>query len=216
MEVKICGIRTLEDAKMCLDAGADTLGFLVGQAHASTDFIDIDVAKNIISKLKAKKFYATLVTHLEDENSIIALIKEGGFNSIQFHSNITDKQVSKVKSAFPTIRIVRLIHVSQHGEIASNLDEMKIADLYLLDSFNLETNQVGGTGKIHDWKTSAKLVKQLNKPAVLAGGLNPDNVLQAIKTVAPFGVDVNSGVKDSNGFKDKLKVFNFITTAKRK
>lgn len=72
---------------------------------------------------------------------------------------------------------------------------MKYADFYLLDSFNLKTNQVGGTGLTHDWNKSRELITKLNKPTFLAGGLNPDNVKTAINQAKPYGVDVNSGCK---------------------
>ena len=92
---------------------------------------------------------------------------------------------------------------------------MKYADYYLLDSFNLKTNQVGGTGLTHDWNKSRELIKILDKPVFLAGGLNPDNVADAIKIAKPYGVDVNSGCKNSLGLKDKQKVMEFVRNAKK-
>lgn len=91
---------------------------------------------------------------------------------------------------------------------------MKYADFYLLDSFNLKTNQVGGTGLTHDWNQSRELIKQLDKPTFLAGGLNPENVETAIKLAKPYGVDVNSGCKNDDGIKDEKKVKQFIYNAK--
>lgn len=215
MEIKICGIKNFEDAKLCLEAGANALGFLIGQTHASKDFLNVEVARDIISKLRDFNFFATLVTHLTNEDEIVEIARRGKFNSIQLHSDITDEKVEKIRKALPSVRLVRLIHVAENGKIISNLKDIELADLYLLDSFNLKTNQVGGTGKTHDWKTSAKLVEELNKPVVLAGGLTPENVVEAIKMVKPFGVDVNSGVKDNNGFKDSEKVKKFIANIKK-
>ena len=83
---------------------------------------------------------------------------------------------------------------------------MKYANFYLLDSFNLKTNQVGGTGLTHDWNKSRELIQILDKPTFLAGGLNPNNVEQAIKLAQPYGVDVNSGCKNDKGVKDKEKI----------
>ena len=91
---------------------------------------------------------------------------------------------------------------------------MKYADYYLLDSFNLKTNQVGGTGLKHDWYKSKELIKTLNKPTFLAGGLTPENVEEAIVVAHPYGVDVNSGCKNENGVKDALKVKLFVCNAK--
>ena len=112
------------------------------------------------------------------------------------------------------VKLVRLIHVSVDGEICTNYKKIKYVDYYLLDSFNLKTNQVGGTGLIHDWNKSRELIKILDKPTFLAGGLNPNNVADAIKQANPYGVDVNSGCKNDNGIKDKEKVKLFIKNAK--
>ena len=106
--------------------------------------------------------------------------------------------------ALPDVKLVRLIHVSQDGEIVTNITKFKYADFYLLDSFNLKTNQVGGTGLTHDWNKSRDLIKKLNKPTFLAGGLNPNNVKKAIEIAQPYGVDVNSGCK-LNGEKNEVK-----------
>ena len=78
---------------------------------------------------------------------------------------------------------------------------MKYADYYLLDSFNLKTNQVGGTGLTHDWYKSNELIKLLNKPTFLAGGLNQENVGEVIKISHSYGVDVNIGCKNEKGVK---------------
>ena len=92
---------------------------------------------------------------------------------------------------------------------------MRYADYYLLDSFNLKTDQVGGTGIVHDWNKSRELIQLLDKPVFLAGGLNPDNVNNAIKIAMPYGVDVNSGCKNREGKKDKILVRKFVINAKK-
>ena len=91
---------------------------------------------------------------------------------------------------------------------------MKYIDFYLLDSYNLKTNQVGGTGISHDWQKSKELIKLLDKPTFLAGGLNPDNVKKAIEIVNPYGVDVNSDCKNELGKKDKNKIKKFVENTK--
>ena len=120
----------------------------------------------------------------------------------------------KIKNILPNIELVRLIHVASDGTICTDYKKMIYADYYLLDSFNLKTNQVGGTGLTHDWHKSAELIKKLNKPTFLAGGLNPDNVNIAIKIAMPYGVDVNSGCKNETGKKDREKVKQFVANAK--
>lgn len=213
VKVKICANKTVEDAKMSIDAGADIIGILVGQEHSSSDFIDKYKARNITEFAKDKCDVA-LVTHLKDANEIIELTKFIGNNIIQLHSDIDEKEVEKIVKELPNIKLIRLIHVSTHGEICTDYQKMKYVNFYLLDSFNPKTNQVGGTGLTHDWNKSYDLIKKLDKPTFLAGGLNPENVSEAIKKAKPYGVDVNSGCKNDEGNKDKEKVIRFIENAK--
>lgn len=214
VKVKICANQSIEDAKMSLDARADIIGILVGQEHESADFVDKYKAKKITDYV-AGRCDVSLVTHLTNAEEIIGLTNFIGNNIIQLHSNIEESEVEKIVSALPHIKLVRLIHISQDGEIVTNYKDMKYADYYLLDSFNLKTNQVGGTGLTHDWHKSNELIKILNKPTFLAGGLNPENVAEAIKISQPYGVDVNSGCKNENGVKDREKVKLFVSNAKK-
>lgn len=212
MLVKICANKNINDAKMCIDAGADFLGILVGQKHDSTDFIDKYTAKEMVNFSK-RKIKTVLVTHLINGDEIIELSQFIGNDVIQLHSNIDESEVEKIVKALPNIKLIRLIHISQKGQICTNYKTMKYADYYLLDSFNLETNQVGGTGLIHDWNIDRELIEKLNKPTFIAGGLTPKNVASAIKAAKPGGVDVNSGCK-LNGIKNERLVKEFVFNAK--
>lgn len=212
MLVKICANKNINDAKMCIDAGADFLGILVGQKHVSTDFIDKYTAKEMVNFSK-RKIKTVLVTHLINSDEIIELSQFIGNDVIQLHSNIDESEVEKIVKALPNIKLIRLIHISQKGQICTNYKTMKYADYYLLDSFNLETNQVGGTGLIHDWNIDRELIEKLNKPTFIAGGLTPKNVASAIKAAKPGGVDVNSGCK-LNGIKNERLVKEFVFNAK--
>ena len=194
IKVKICANKNIEDAKMSIEAGADIIGILVGQEHTSSDFVDKYKAKEITDFVN-NRCDVSLVTHLTNAEEIIELTKFIGNNIIQLHSNIEEREVEKIVKALPKIQLVRLIHISSNGEICSDYKKMKHVDFYLLDSFNLKTNQIGGTGLTHDWNKSRELIKLLDKPTFLAGGLNPDNVEIVIKLTEPYGVDVNSGCK---------------------
>ena len=90
-----------------------------------------------------------------------------------------------------------------------------MVDAFILDTLDLANDKVGGTGLVHDWNISRKVVQEVSKPVILAGGLTPENVGEAIWFVKPYGVDASSGLKASDGFKDKTKVINFISRAKR-
>ena len=214
MKVKICANKSIYDAESCLIAGADIIGILVGQKHESDDFVDLETAKKIVDYVDGR-CDVSLVTHLEDADKIIKLTKSIGNNIIQLHSDIKECEVEKIKKKLPNIELVRLIHVSKDGKIQTDIKNIKYVDYYILDSFNLETNQVGGTGLRFDWEKGRDIVKKLNKPTFLAGGLNPENVSEAINIVKPYGVDVNSGCK-TNNIKDRNKVIEFVKNAKGK
>ena len=213
VKVKICANKSIKDAKLCLDAKADIIGILVGKKHNSNDFINKETAKTITDYVN-KRCQVSLVTHLTNSNEIISLTKYIGNDIIQLHSNIEEKEVEKIVKELPNIKLVRLIQVSSNGEIITDYESMKYVDFYLLDSFNLKTDQIGGTGITHDWNKSRELIKKLNKPVFLAGGLTPQNVKEAITITKPYGVDVNSGCKNEHGVKDSKKVREFVINSK--
>ncbi|MBO4245366.1 MAG: HAD hydrolase-like protein [Bacilli bacterium] len=213
VKVKICANKSVNDAKMCIAAKADIIGILVGQEHSSTDFVSKEVAKEICDY--AKNFIdVALVTHITNADEIISLTNYIGNNIIQLHSDIKESEVLKIHEALPHVKLIRLIHIASGGTVCTDYQNMVYADYYLLDSFNLSTNQVGGTGLTHDWHKSSEIIKTLDKPVFLAGGLNPNNVKKAIKTANPYGVDVNSGCKNEAGVKDANKVKDFVNNAK--
>lgn len=216
MRIKICGIRNIEDAKKAIYFGADAIGLLVGQKGTSDDFISIEMAKKIV-KHNPPYVSSALVTHLETPKEIIQLISEIGVDTIQIHSNCNVQNVTKIRNFFSYLKIIKNFHVNQYNlnDLITDMQTFeKIVDAYILDTINLAENKVGGTGITHDWSISSEVVKRINRPIILAGGLKPDNVTRAIEIVRPFGVDVNSGVKDCRGFKDSKKLLTFIHNAK--
>ena len=160
MKVKVCANKSIYDAQSCIEAKADIVGVLVGQEHSSKDFIDKDTAKKIVDYV-ANRCEVSLVTHLKNADEIIFLTKYIGNNIIQLHSDIAEKEVEKIRKQLPDVKLVRLIHVSDKGKICTDITKIRYVDFYLLDSFNLKTNQVGGTGLIHDWKKSREIIKKI-------------------------------------------------------
>ena len=132
MKVKICANKSIEDAKNCIESGVDIIGVLVGQEHASVDFIDKETAKEICDFVD-KRCDISLVTHLKNSEEIIELAKFIGNNVIQLHSDIDENEVENIKKSLPNVKLVRLVHISNDGEIVTNIDSIKYADYYLLD-----------------------------------------------------------------------------------
>jgi len=215
MYVKICGIRRHEDALIAAELGADAIGLLVGQRHNSPDFISAAVAREI-SRTLPPSVEAVLVTHITEVDEIERLLRQSGITAVQLHSEITADSVANLRTRFPDLKVFKSVHVISAESVRYPEGFSKVVDGFVLDTINVATDQVGGTGNIHDWSISQKIVERFpDIPIILAGGLNSKNVRSAIESVHPFGVDVNSGTKGSDGFKDARKMREFIREAKR-
>ena len=214
MHIQMAGIRNINDAIICTNNGVDIIGLLVGQVHNSDDFISVKKATQIKNALP-KNVKTTLITHLENASAIIKIAKAIDVDYIQLHSYIDEEEVAKIHSALPKKKLIRLIHIND-GKILNDVSKFKYVDFYFTDSINIKTNQFGGTGLTHDFSVDKELIKKLDKPVFIAGGLTPENVADAIALCKPYGVDVNSGCRAKNGGRDEQKVIAFVQNAKTK
>jgi len=213
VRVKICGNKRVEDALQAVRLGADAIGLLVGQEHASRDFITPALAASIARQLPP--FCAiVLATHINSVKEVLQLANFIGVNALQLHGDSTPEDIIQIKKKLPYLKIIKSLHIIDDTSIEIGKKFIGVADAILLDTFDKATRQIGGTGKIHNWKISKKIVEEYNIPIILAGGLTSDNVSDAIKFVRPYGVDVNTGTKGKNGFKDYRKMELFIKRAK--
>tara|TARA_Y100000310_G_C20611746_1_gene778348 strand:+ start:181 stop:825 length:645 start_codon:yes stop_codon:yes gene_type:complete len=209
-KVKICGIANSDDALQAAVLGADYLGFLV-EIDFSEDSITREEAEQLIKKLPLE-VQPVLVTYHQQATPIIHLADAIKPQLIQLHNDITLEEIGKIRQALPKIKLTKTISVTDASSLEEAKKFEKHVDFILLDTKIGERK--GGTGKTHDWTVSAEIVKQLSTPVFLAGGLNPENVAEAIKTVQPYAVDVNSGVKATAKRKDHKKMEQFIRGAK--
>jgi phosphoribosylanthranilate isomerase len=212
MHIQMAGIRNKEDALMCVDCGVDIIGLLVGQAHTSDDFITKEQAREIKLSLP-KNIKTTLITHLEKASEIIEIADFIDVDYIQLHSHLPESEVEIIHKALPNKKLLRLIHIDSDGTILNDINQIKFVDFYFTDSINTKTNQVGGTGLVHNINTDKDLVNKLDKPVFIAGGLNPANVAEAVRFCKPYGVDVNSGCRAVDGSRDRQKVIDFVKNA---
>ena len=214
MYIKICGIRRQEDALLAAELGADAIGLLVGQKHNSPDFISATVARGI-SRVLPPSVEAVLVTHIKEIDELERLLQQSEITTIQLHSQIAPSSVERLRHRLPNVKIFKSVSVISADSVAYPEAFEQLVDGFVLDSINVATGQVGGTGKTHDWSVSREIVMRYpGVPIILAGGLNSENVRSAIERVRPFGVDVNSGTKAPDGFKDLRKMEAFIAQAK--
>ncbi len=214
MRIKICGVTSSKDLKIAVDAGADAVGFLVGQLHASPDFILPSTAARLAKELPP--FVApVIVTHLVDTESIIEMLRKTAISTVQLHGGSTAEDVKKIRNAVPpTCKIILAVHMMAGKKIDPDFHlYTPYVDAFLLDSFNKTGGQVGGTGRVHDWDRSAEIVRESKLPVILAGGLTPENVADAIRKVKPYGVDANSGLKEKDGSRSPELCKAFVANA---
>jgi len=213
-QVKICGVKRAEDAGLAVAAGADALGFLVGQTHTSADFIAPLTAKAIAASLPSGVI-GVLVTHLTDPGDVLDLAVLTGLTTVQLHGEIWPEDVARLRRAAPDLTFLKSFHVTDEAGLAYGEAFVGLVDGFVLDTANPKTGQIGGTGQTHDWNLSRRIVERYRSvPVILAGGLNPDNVAEAIAAVGPFGVDVNSSTKGTDGFKSEAKARAFVANAR--
>lgn len=213
VRVKICGIRRPEDGLLAARLGADAIGVLVGQEHASGDFIGAEEAARILRVLPPF-VSGVLVSHWTDPQALLELIARVGPAALQLHSAIPVAAVRQLRQARPELTLLKAVHINHGNPLDTITAYGALVDGFVADSCNPDTGQVGGTGLPHDWAVTAELVRRHAIPLLLAGGLSPANVAQAVRRVRPWGVDVNSGVKAVDGFKDAARLERFIQAAR--
>ena len=202
VKVKICGVTNFDDALAAVDAGTDALGFMFYEPSPRN--VSIKVAADIIRQLPP--FVAKVGVFVNaTEETVRRAIGECGIDTLQFNGDETPEFCRK----FSPLKIYKAFRV-ENLESLGALPGYR-TDAWLLDSF--VAGKPGGTGAKFNWDLAIES-KKLGRPIILAGGLTPENVADAIRKVQPFAVDVSSGVESSPGKKDHAKVRRFIEAAK--
>ena len=207
--MKICGITRKEDLDTAAVAGADAVGFVVGVASSPRN-IALEKAEKLIRQVPpfVKSVLVTVPKSIDEFETCEKLNPD----AIQIHGENLHAAAS-VRLKIPNTFLIGAVNANLANALNVVSRTPKIFDAVLLDSF--ADGRYGGTGIVHDWELS-KRVKQVihPKPLILAGGLNPENVAEAVGTVRPYAVDVSSGVERQPGIKDHQKIIEFIKNAK--
>jgi phosphoribosylanthranilate isomerase len=206
--IKICCIKSIEEAMTAISFGASAIG-LVARMPSGPGPISDDLIREIASAIPPP--VATfLLTSKTSVNEIIKHHNLTNTNTIQIVDALSEGTYSQLKSALPSVKVVQVIHVINEDSAREAIRISELVDAILLDSGNpnLKVKELGGTGRVHDWKLSRYIRINSACPVILAGGLNPENVREAIEEVGPFAVDVCSGVR-TNGDLDSYKLENF-------
>jgi len=207
--VKICCIQSIEEAWLAINYGASALG-LVSEMPSGPGPISEELIKQIAAIIPPS-VTSVLLTSKTDTHEIIEQQQRCGVNAIQIVDRLHRGRYQDFRDAIPGIAIVQVIHVSGEASIEEAISIAPHVDAILLDSGNpaLQVKELGGTGRTHDWNFSRKIRESIAVPIFLAGGLNPDNIAQAIQQVRPFGIDVCSGIR-TDGNLDESKLSNFF------
>ena len=196
--VKVCGITSIEDAQNCIEAGVDALGFIyypASKRHVSIDQI-YQIAKNL------PPFISLIALVVDPDKQLIEDIRNNTpIDCLQFHGNESAQRLAEVK--LPYYKKVSLDSTS--FDIAAN--NYRSAKALLADTPTPHGSIPGGTGQTFDWLLTQRTS---TKPLILAGGLNPANIEQAIEQCQPYAVDVNSGVELEPRKKDGAKIEQFM------
>lgn len=207
--VKICCIANEQEAANAISFGASAIG-LVGEMPSGPGPIS-DEEIYSIAKSVPPPIATFLLTSEQTAQGIIGHHQRTLTNTIQIVDELTDRDYKTIRDALPQIRLVQVVHVTGERSIDEAAELAEYVDAILLDSGNpdLAVKELGGTGRRHDWNLSRKIVETCGKPVFLAGGLNAENVREAIDTLQPFGLDLCSGVR-TDGKLDLNKLERFF------
>ncbi|EMK21596.1 phosphoribosylanthranilate isomerase [Leptospira kirschneri] len=201
-KIKICGIKNIEIAKICKEEGADYIG--LNFVSSSPRKIELSNAQKIVEYYRSEK----------NSPEIVLLFYQNSFEEIESITSILDHDLVQWVWGDPSVSKEKLLGKRQicsyRVQAPINDQNLKdiVAEFLILDSYSKGIG--GGTGETFNWEFISKIKRKF----LLAGGLDPSNVVNAIEIVKPFGVDVASGVESSPGIKDPQKVIQFIRNVK--
>ncbi len=210
MRVKVCGIACEEDVRALAPVRPHFAGFLVGLDYPSDDAVSPQEARRLAALLP-RSVVPVLVTHRTEMGEVLDLARLCGFPTLQLHGDFPLDRIADLRHSVPGTSIWRVVHVDGAEAVSRAAEVARVADVVLLDTKTAA--RLGGTGRVHDWTISARVASTCGKPVVLAGGLTPENVVEAVRAVRPWAVDVNSGVEDPRGRKSRERVGTFVAGA---
>ena len=201
--IKICGITNKIDALAAAELGIDMLGFVF--YGKSKRYVELKTVRDISNELPESILKVGIFVD-EERNKVLNIAQDASLDILQFHGEETPDYCSFFKDDY---KVIKAFRVKDRMSLISVNDYA--TDYYLFDTY--KESSAGGTGEIFDWE----LLKDFEvlKPFILSGGLGPDNVGNAIMEVAPYGVDVSSGIESYPGKKDIVLLKKFVTNVRR-
>ncbi|MBN2281704.1 MAG: Smr/MutS family protein [Candidatus Marinimicrobia bacterium] len=213
--IQIAGVKNETEVRLLLEKGVNFIGYPLRLAVNQEDICE-EEARHIIENTRSAA-QSVLITYLDRAKEVMDICDFLRVKIVQLHGEIPISEMKKIKQCRPDIQIIKSLVVGKYS-----LDELErllhysypFVDYYITDTYNPMTGAEGATGLVHDWQISREIVRVSPRPVILAGGLNPPNVIDAIKLVRPAGVDVHTGVEDAQGNKQKDLVEEFVNHAR--
>ena len=203
IKIKICGIKTPDQAVEIAEAGADAIGLVMARSPRQ-----VSVQKAMEITAAVPPFVQTIAVFVNpDEDQVKRALYDCGIDMIQLHGSESPDFCKKFSN-----RVVKAWRIRGKEDLFKLKEYENCVRGFLLDAW--DPNQAGGTGKTFDWSLGQEAVKHLSKSVILAGGLRPENVQAAVKQVRPWGVDASSSLEKAPGIKDLAKVKSFIEAVK--
>lgn len=202
---KVCGLTNADDVAAAVEAGVDALGFIVDVPVDTPREIDAERAATLVADVPP--FVSTVLVTMAEPDDIPALHETVGTDAVQVHGDVTPEALDALAADLDA----SLVKTVDATDPESAHAYAECADALLVDS--TDASGAGGTGRTHDWTATRDLASGLDVPIVLAGGLTPSNVAEAVRTVEPYAVDVASGVEAEGGVKDHDAVRAFVGNA---
>jgi len=211
--VQIAGVSSLEEALAVEEAGADALGFTVRLPSGIHDGLTEAKARDLIAQLPPF-VVSVAITYVSTARDAIELCRYLGVMALQLHGDFPLGELRLIRAALPHLKLIRAVHVTGPEAVTRARALERHVDAIILDTYDPTTGRGGATGRTHDWMVSRQIVGAVRTPVILAGGLTPDNVVEAIRTVSPWAVDVHTGIEDPDGTRNLAKLRSFIARAK--
>ena len=202
--IKICGITRDGDADVAAELGASAVGlvFYPGSPRAVMASQVASLIGNVCARIDIVALFAN-----PTRSEVETVLETGFVNLLQFHGDETEDFCRSFKMPY-----LKALRVKNFQFLAESINKYETAAYLLLDSYS--NRELGGSGQIFDWGLGKNFVQKSDQRVVIAGGLKPENVKDAVKQIDPFGIDVSSGVESSPGVKNAMKLKRFIEGAR--
>ena len=211
--VQVAGVSSLDEARFCHGVEVDAVGFTLELPSGVHDGLTRARAAEIVHGMP-QGILPVVITYLTRAREAIDLAKEVQAGAVQFHGGMPRDEIRLFRQNCPHVRTIGRVTVSGADAIEEAMAfRPPLWDAIILDSRDANNGSIGATGLTHDWSVSALIVQVASVPVILAGGLRPENVAEAIRTVGPAGVDAHTGLEEPDGTRSFAKIEAFTRSA---